>query len=96
MDFFDDEDKKYSDAVYLELDAMLEKHNQDELEYEDQHKYKTFQLHWEPKRIIFNEFQNQFVIFVKGKTYESYEFVLSTFEDKGRAHISDTTQYTIV
>ena len=78
-----------SEAAAAELEQMFHKHEEAERGYEDEHRYKPFQLHWEPKRVVYNEYQEQLNIYVVGKRFEAFNVVLSKFDDKGRSHVKD-------
>lgn len=86
MDYYTDK-REISEAVKHELDAMFHKHQEADRGYEEENRYKTFELHWEPKRIVINELQEQLNVYVVGKRYESFNVVLSRMDDKGRSHV---------
>lgn len=76
-----------SEAAKHELEAMFHKHQEADRGYEEENRYKPFELHWEPKRVIYNELQEQINVYVVGKSYESFNVVLSRMDDKGRSHV---------
>lgn len=86
MEYFKDRTEA-SEAAKYELEQMFARHEEADRDYSDNNRWKTFQLHWEPKRVIYNEFQEQISVYITGKKHQAFEVVLSKMDDKGRSHV---------
>lgn len=78
--------KNISEAAQLELIDLLEKHDKVDRGYEDNNRWRQFDIeNWEPKRVIKHD--DQISVYVAGKNTSNFNVTLSRMRDKGSAHV---------